>query len=86
MKLTDCHGYVKVQGYLRPVVIGRTLYGEHILALDERGDVLLLEPSPKEFKLIDQQKVASNAWAHLAVDDDLVLVRDLSALIVFRWK
>lgn len=59
--------------------------GDRILALDERGDLLLVEPSTKEFKLIDKQKVASNSWAHLAVVDDLVLVRDLGALIVHRW-
>lgn len=59
--------------------------GKRILSLDERGDLLLVEANPKEFKLIDKKNVASNAWAHLAVVDDLVLVRDLNALIVFRW-
>jgi len=59
--------------------------GDHILALDERGDLLLLEPSPEEFKLLDKIQVASNSWAHLAMVDDLILVRDLNALIVYRW-
>lgn len=59
--------------------------GDRILALDQRGKLLLIEPSPDDFKLIDQQDVATDSWAHLAVVDDLVLVRDLDALIVYRW-
>ena len=59
--------------------------GNRILALDERGELLLVEPSTEEFKLVDRFKVTSNAWAHLAVVDDLVLVRDLNALTVYRW-
>lgn len=59
--------------------------GDRILALDQRGQLLLIEPSVDEFKLIDKQDVATDSWAHLAVVDDLVLVRDLNALIVYRW-
>ena len=59
--------------------------GKHMLALDERGDLLLVEPSPEKFKLLDKTQVATNSWAHLAVVDDLILVRDLDALIVYRW-
>ena len=60
--------------------------GEHILALDQRGDLLLIQPNPESFKLVDQRSVASDSWAHLALVDDLVLVRDLNALIVYRWS
>lgn len=59
--------------------------GDRILALDERGDLFLVQPNPDAFTLVDQRKVASNSWAHLAVVDDLVLVRDLTAMIVYRW-
>lgn len=58
---------------------------DRILALDERGELLLIQPNDKEFTVMGQRSVASNAWAHLAVVDDFVLVRDLEALIVLRW-
>ena len=57
-----------------------------MLALDERGELLLVEPDENEFRLVDRRKVATNSWAHLAVVDDLALVRDLNELIVYRWK
>ena len=59
--------------------------GSRMLALDERGDLLLVEPNAENFKLIGKQKVASNSWAHLAMVDDLLFVRDLEKLMVYRW-
>ncbi len=59
--------------------------GDRILALDERGKLLLIQPTPDEFTLLDEKDVATNSWAHLAVVDDMVLVRDLNELIVLRW-
>jgi len=59
--------------------------GDRMLALDERGDLLLVEPNKEAFKLIGQQKVASNSWAHLAIVGDLLFVRDLNKLSVYRW-
>ena len=60
--------------------------GNQILALDERGELLLIEASPEEFKLLDRRKVAENAWAHLAVVGKQVFVRDLRAMKVFEWR
>lgn len=58
-----------------------------ILALDQRGELLLLKANPKEFELLDQRKVSDQeTWAHLAVCGDEVFVRELNALSVFRWK
>lgn len=59
--------------------------GNRILALDSDGMLRLIEPSDRELRIIDQVKVADDSWAHLAVQDDLVIVRDLNALKVFRW-
>jgi len=60
--------------------------GSNILALDERGDLLLIQASPQKFELLDQRKVADNSWAHVAVVGDEIYVRELNALAVYRWK
>ncbi|MEM9555340.1 MAG: PQQ-binding-like beta-propeller repeat protein [Acidobacteriota bacterium] len=61
--------------------------GTRILALDEGGELLLIEASPDEFKLLDRRTVAdSSTWAYLAVAGDLVVVRSLDALTVWRWR
>lgn len=60
--------------------------GDKLLALDERGELLLIQASPEEFRLIDRRQVAENSWAHLAVAGQQVFVRDLEALKVFRFE
>lgn len=60
--------------------------GSKILALDERGDLLLIHATPEKFDLLDSRKVSDNAWAHLAVVGDEVFVRELKAMTVYRWK
>lgn len=60
--------------------------GDKILALDQRGELLLIQASPKEFKLISRREVADDAWAHLAIVGDELFVRDLRAMKVFSWK
>jgi outer membrane protein assembly factor BamB len=58
-----------------------------ILALDQKGELLLLKANPKQFELLDQRKVSDQeTWAHVAVCGDEVFVRELNALRVFRWK
>ncbi|MEZ6128606.1 MAG: PQQ-binding-like beta-propeller repeat protein [Planctomycetaceae bacterium] len=60
--------------------------GRNVLALDERGDLLLLDLNPKEFRTVDSRHITdSPAWAHLAVVDSQVFVRDLKGLSVFEW-
>lgn len=60
--------------------------GNRILALDERGDLLLIAASPEEFQLVSERHVASSeSWAHLAVSGNQVFVRDLERLAVYRW-
>lgn len=58
-----------------------------ILALDQKGELLLIKANPQRFELLDQRKVSDQeAWAHVAVCGDEVFVRELNALSVFRWK
>lgn len=60
---------------------------DRILALDQRGELLLVAADPEAFRLLDRREVAeSESWAHLAVAGDQVFVRDLKGLSSFKWK
>lgn len=60
---------------------------DRILALDQRGELLLIAANPEKFELLDRREVADcESWAHLAVCRDQVFVRDLRGLSVFNWK
>jgi len=60
--------------------------GQQILALDEQGKLLLIQPKPEAFELIDERVVSRNeCWAHLAMVDQQVFVRHLLGLSVFQW-
>lgn len=59
--------------------------GSSALALDERGDLILLNLNSNEYSEFDRLKVSDQeAWAHLAVNDGQIFVRDLKGLSV--WK
>ena len=60
--------------------------GNQILSLDSSGELFLIQASDDELKMVDQLKVADDSWAHLAVQGDYVIVRDLKALKVYRWQ
>lgn len=61
--------------------------GDRILALDERGRLLLMKGNPKVFELLGEVPVSDNeSWAHLAICDGCLFVRELNALSVFRWN
>jgi len=61
--------------------------GQNILALDERGELLLIRANPERFELVDSRKVSEeDTWAHLAVCGDEVFVRELNAMTAFRWR
>lgn len=60
--------------------------GQSVLALDERGDLLLLNLNPNMFSVVDSRHITdSPAWAHLAVAGNQIFVRDLKGLTVFEW-
>jgi hypothetical protein len=60
--------------------------GKKILALDNTGELLLVTPSSVALEIDDRMKVANNCWAHIAIQNDLVIIRDLNALKVYQWK
>ena len=59
--------------------------GDKILALDQRGDLLMIKSNSQEFELIDKRKVADDSWAHVALTQDDVVVRDLKKVTLFKW-
>lgn len=60
--------------------------GDRILALDEKGELLLLQASPEQPVILGRREVESNSWAHLAVRGDLVVVRSLESVELLRWE
>jgi outer membrane protein assembly factor BamB len=60
---------------------------DKILALDEKGELLLIAADPQEFKLLSRRKISTDpAWAHLAMADGKLFIRELNALSVWNWK
>jgi outer membrane protein assembly factor BamB len=59
--------------------------GDKLLALDEGGELLLIQANPTEFKLLDEKEVANDSWAHVVVVGNEVYVRDLGKLKKFLW-
>lgn len=61
--------------------------GNRILALDQRGFLLLIEADPTKFQLLSQLNLETPpTWAHLAVCGEELYVRHLEGLHLYRWK
>jgi outer membrane protein assembly factor BamB len=61
--------------------------GDRILALDERGELILMRANPEQMEILDRRKIAEqDTWAHLAVVEDGLYVRELNALAAYRWR
>ena len=60
--------------------------GKEILALDEEGTLYLIDPNPEKFVIKESRKISeSPTWAHLAVADNQIFVRELEALGCYTW-
>ncbi len=60
--------------------------GRKILALDERGDLLLINANPQKFDLLGQRHVSDSlTWTHIGVTDNELFVRDLKGLTAWCW-
>jgi len=61
--------------------------GRQILALDSKGVLLLVNANPAKFDVVDKREVTREAaWAHLAVINGSVFIRDLKRLSRLSWK
>lgn len=60
---------------------------KRILALDQKGDLILFDADPSGFKLVDRLEVSERpTWAHLAVCDNELYIRDLKGITAWRWE
>ncbi|MCC6507886.1 MAG: PQQ-like beta-propeller repeat protein [Pirellulaceae bacterium] len=60
---------------------------DRILALDQRGELLLIRANPEKFELIERRKLTEDStWAHLAVAGSQVAIRELKAISFYDWK
>ena len=61
--------------------------GDRILALDQRGELILLRANPERFDVLARRKVSeAETWAHLAVDGSALYIRELNALTAWEWS
>jgi outer membrane protein assembly factor BamB len=54
---------------------------DKLLMLEEGGDLVLLDSNPKAYRELARSKVCGNTWAHPALADGRLLVRDGKELI-----
>lgn len=57
---------------------------DKLLMLDDLGNLVLLEPNAKEYKELARSKVAGETWAHPALSDGKLYVRDAKELICLQ--
>ena len=61
--------------------------GDRLLALDERGELILFKANPKEFEVLDRRKISeSETWGHLTAVDGQLFVRELNGLSAWEWE
>lgn len=61
--------------------------GDLILALDERGELLLIRADPDAFRLLDRRTVSEEeTWGHIAVCGSEIFIRELHGLSAYRWN
>ena len=60
---------------------------DRILALDQRGELLLIRANPEKFELLGRRKISNDeTWAHLAIHGDQIVVRELNGLMCLRFQ
>jgi outer membrane protein assembly factor BamB len=57
---------------------------DKLLLHDDNGSLALLEPNPKEYKELARAKVCGSTWAHPAIADGKLYVRDEKWLLCFE--
>lgn len=62
--------------------------GDRILVLNDDGRLMLMRANPKEFDLLGEAMAGNDTWgwAHLAIANGELYVRDLKGLTALRWK
>jgi len=53
----------------------------------DNSSTFLFRANKEKFDLLDQRKLTNaETWAHLAVAGDELFVRELNALVAYRWS
>ena len=55
-----------------------------LLLLDDGGNLILLDPDPKEYRELARSKVCGETWAHPAISDGRLYIRDLKEVICLQ--
>lgn len=55
-----------------------------LLLVEEAGDLVLLDPNPKEYRELARSKICGNTWAHPAVANGHLYIRDNTSLICVK--
>jgi hypothetical protein len=60
---------------------------DKILALDQKGILYLIQANPKKLNILSERRLPKGeSWAHLGVQNRMVMVRSLNRLHVFDWE
>ena len=63
------------------------LQDDKVLALDQRGELILFRATPEKFDLLSQHRISDEeTWAHLAASGNELFIRELNAISAFRFK
>ena len=63
------------------------VHDQRILALDQKGELLLIRADPESFQLLDRRVLSEQpTWAHLAVTPSGLFVRELYAMTAYAWQ
>ena len=57
---------------------------QKLLMLEEAGNLVLLDPDPKEYRELARAKVCGETWAHPALVDGRLYVRDAQEVICLQ--
>jgi outer membrane protein assembly factor BamB len=57
---------------------------QKLLLLEEAGNLVLLDPDPKEYRELARAKICEETWAHPALADGRLYVRDMKEVICLR--
>jgi outer membrane protein assembly factor BamB len=61
--------------------------GTRVLCLNNEGELILFEASPAGFEELDRRRLTKeDTWAHLGVEDNMLVVRGLRSLAVYAWE
>jgi outer membrane protein assembly factor BamB len=61
--------------------------GDQILALSDAGELHLIKHNPKEMEIVDTFEISEGkTWAHLAIDDGQILLREQDGLAAWSWQ